>query len=89
MSNSIKKEARRIFVLADMVPEKRAEIVARAGEFADNRVVAGVHYPSDVDAGRISGSVLAAFLFASPEFRAEEQVATAELRSALKLPALP
>jgi acid phosphatase (class A) len=76
------------FVLADMVPEKRAEILARAAEFADNRVVAGVHYPSDVDAGRVSGSVLAAFLFASPEFRAEEQVAAAELRSALKLPAL-
>lgn len=73
-------------VLADMLPEKRAEILARAAEFAHNRVVAGVHYPSDVDAGRISGSVLAAFLFASPEFRAEEKLATAELRAALKLP---
>ena len=76
------------YVLADMVPEKRAEILARAAEYARNRTVAGVHYPSDVDAGRISGSVLAAFLFASPEFRAEEQQAAAELRSALKLPTL-
>lgn len=73
-------------VLADMLPEQRAQILARAAEFAHNRVVAGVHYPSDVDAGRISGSVLAAFLFASPAFRAEEKVATAELRAALKLP---
>jgi acid phosphatase (class A) len=76
------------FVLADMVPEKRAEILTRAAEFAHNRTVAGVHYPSDVDAGRICGSVLAAFLFASPEFRGEEQQAAAELRSALKLPTL-
>jgi acid phosphatase (class A) len=75
-------------VLADMLPEKRAEILARTAEFADNRVVAGVHYPSDVDAGRVSGSVLAAFLFASPVFRADEKVATAELRAALKLPPL-
>ena len=74
------------FVLADMLPEKRAEILARAGEFAHNRVVGGVHYPSDVDAGRVAGSVLAAFLFASPEFRAEERLASAELRAALKFP---
>ncbi len=73
-------------VLADMLPERRAEILARAAEFSDNRVVAGVHYPSDIDAGRISGSVLAAFLFASPVFREEEKAAAAELRSALKLP---
>ncbi len=76
-------------VLADMIPEKRAEILARAAEYSDNRVVAGVHYPSDVDAGRISGSVLAAFLFASPQFRADQKAATTELRTALKLPPLP
>ena len=70
-------------VLADMLPEKRAEILTRAAEFAHNRVVGGVHYPSDVDAGRVAGSVLAAFLFASPEFRAEEKLATAELRAAV------
>jgi acid phosphatase (class A) len=75
-------------VLADMIPEKRAQILARAAEFAHNRVVAGVHYPSDVDAGRVSGSVLAAFLFASPAFSAEESLASAELRTALQLPPL-
>ena len=76
------------FVLADMVPEKRAAILTRATEFSNNRVVAGVHYRSDVEAGRICGSVLAAFLFASPEFRAEENLAAVELRTALKLPPL-
>jgi len=76
------------YVLADMIPERRGEILERATEFSDNRVVAGVHYPSDVDTGRISGSVLAAFLFASPEFRADEKVAAGELRAALGLPPL-
>jgi acid phosphatase (class A) len=75
-------------VLADMVPEKRKKILERTEEFANNRVVAGVHYRSDVDAGRVAGSVLAAFLFASPEFRADEKLAAAELRGALKLPPL-
>lgn len=73
-------------VLADMLPEKRTEILARAAEFAQNRVVAGVHYPSDVAEGRVAGSVLAAFLFASPAFSADEKLAAEELRSALKYP---
>jgi acid phosphatase (class A) len=73
-------------VLADMVPERRAEILARASEYAHNRVVAGVHYPSDVQAGQLAGTALAAMLFACPHFRAEERAATAELRQALHLP---
>ncbi|TIS94105.1 MAG: phosphatase PAP2 family protein, partial [Mesorhizobium sp.] len=31
-------------ILADMVPEKRAQIMARAAEFAHNRIVGGIHY---------------------------------------------
>jgi acid phosphatase (class A) len=73
-------------VLADMVPERRAEILQRASEYAHNRVVAGVHYPSDVRAGELAGTALAAMLFACPRFRSEESAATAELRRALQLP---
>src|ERR1700674_2046849 len=35
-------------ILADMVPEKAAAIFDRAALFAHHRVVAGVHYPSDI-----------------------------------------
>ncbi|RUW95252.1 phosphatase PAP2 family protein, partial [Mesorhizobium sp. M8A.F.Ca.ET.023.01.1.1] len=49
-------------ILSDMVPEKRAQIMARAAEFAHNRIVGGIHYPSDVEMGKISGSVIAAVL---------------------------
>ncbi len=73
-------------VLADLVPERRAAILARASEYAWNRVIAGVHYPTDVEAGRITGVVVAAFLFASPEFQSEERAARTELRAALGLP---
>src|SRR5262249_14321250 len=45
-------------LLANMVPERRSVIFARAYQYAHNRVVAGVHYPSDVEAGRVSASVV-------------------------------
>ena len=74
-------------VLADMLPEKRAAILERARVFAHNRVVAGVHYPSDVEGGGgVAGTVVAAFLLASPQFRDEEAGARRELRAALALP---
>lgn len=76
-------------VLADMVPERRAQIFARADEYAHNREVAGVHYPSDVAAGHLAGTALAVELFNSPRFVEDEAAAGAELRQALGLPPLP
>jgi acid phosphatase (class A) len=73
-------------VLADMVPERRDQIFARAEQYAYNREVAGVHYPSDVAAGHLAGTALAAMLLQSPRFRADEIAAAAELRAALGLP---
>jgi acid phosphatase (class A) len=72
-------------VLADMVPERRAAILERARGYAHNRVVGGVHYPSDVEEGLVGGTVLAAMLFDCPAFAAEEAAAKAELRHALGL----
>ncbi|TIM95277.1 MAG: phosphatase PAP2 family protein, partial [Mesorhizobium sp.] len=68
---------------SDMVPEKRAEIMARASKYAHNRVVGGIHFASDVEMGRISGSVIAAVLLNRDDFKAEYEVARAELRSDL------
>jgi acid phosphatase (class A) len=76
-------------VLADMVPEKRAQIIARANEYARNRVVAGVHYPTDIEAGKLAGTAIAAALFASAGFRGDLAAATNELRQALSLPVRP
>jgi len=71
--------------LANMLPEKRAAIMARAWEFGQNRVVAGIHYPSDIEMGRISGSVIAQTISTHPDFRQEFDAAKAELRAALGL----
>jgi acid phosphatase (class A) len=76
-------------VLADMLPEYSDKIMDRADEYASHRVIAGVHYPSDVEAGKHAGTALAAFLFASPAFQPDYAEARRELRAALKLPLEP
>ena len=75
-------------VLANMVPEKRTEIFARAELFAQGRVIGGVHYPTDVEAGKLSGTLIAAAMLQNPVFRADLWRATQETRRALSLPAL-
>jgi acid phosphatase (class A) len=70
-------------VLGQMVPEKRSELYARAREYSHNRVIGGVHYPSDDEAGELTGVAIAALLMQSATFRADLAQATAELRREL------
>jgi acid phosphatase (class A) len=70
-------------VLSDMVPEKRAEIMARAAEYAHNRVVGGIHFPADVEVGKIAGSVIAAIIMQREDFKTEFAEAKSELRADL------
>jgi len=76
-------------VLADMVPEKKAELMRRAWEYGDNRVIAGVHYRSDVEMGRIAGSAIAAVLMTRSDFKADFVAAQKELRTVLGIAPLP
>jgi acid phosphatase (class A) len=73
-------------LLANMVPEKAPEIFARAAEWGHNRVVSGVHYPGDVEAGRISGSVIDNVLLQDAAFMADFATAKAEVRRVIGLP---
>lgn len=72
-------------VLSDMVPEKKDAIMARAWEYGWNRVVGGIHYPTDIEAGRISGIVIAQAIMQHDDYKAEYEAAKTELRSALGL----
>jgi acid phosphatase (class A) len=72
-------------VVAGMVPEKRREIWARAYEYAESRVIGGMHFPSDIEAGLRSGTAIAGAMFALPGFQADYAAARAEVRSALGL----
>jgi acid phosphatase (class A) len=71
--------------LSNMLPEKRAAIMARAWEYGHNRVVGGIHYPSDIEMGRISGMVIAQTISTHDDFKQEFEAARAELRAALGL----
>lgn len=69
-------------ILAELAPDRATQILTRARVYAESRVVCGVHYPSDIEAGRANGSILVAALHASPEFRADLDKARAEVEAA-------
>ena len=66
-------------VLAELAPDRATDILARARGIGDSRVVCGVHYLSDVQAGRLAGASLVAVLHAQPTFRADMERARSEL----------
>jgi acid phosphatase (class A) len=72
-------------LLAAMVPEKATEIFARAAVYAHHRLIAGVHYPTDIDAGRLAGTVIANVLLHDPRFLADFAKARSEVRRAAAL----
>lgn len=56
-------------VLAEMAPDRADAILARGLAYGESRMICGVHYASDVEAGRIVGAALVAALKADPAFR--------------------
>jgi acid phosphatase (class A) len=73
-------------VLADMIPEKREAIMVRAREIGLNRIIGGVHYPSDVEMGRILAVACAVEMRSKPAFLADFDEARKEVRKVLGLP---
>ncbi len=55
-------------VLTDIVPGRRDEFFAKSDEIARDRVVGGVHFPTDIAAGKIFGDQFHAALLGSPEY---------------------
>jgi acid phosphatase (class A) len=75
-------------LLARMVPEKADAIFQRAAAFGEHRVVAGAHFPTDVEAGKISGTIIDSEFFRQPRFMTDFERAQVEVRHALGLPPL-
>jgi acid phosphatase (class A) len=69
-------------VLADLMPGKSQAILARSTQYAERRLVCGVHYRSDIVAGQQFGTILAMRLMENPAFQAQMEKARAELRAA-------
>lgn len=66
-------------VLSLLVPEKRDELRTRADEIALHRIDAGVHYPMDIDSGRLLAMLVMGALMRSDAFRGDLAVAKEEI----------
>ena len=66
-------------LLAELAPDRDDAILARGFAYGQSRVVCGVHWQSDVNAGRVVGAGVVARLHDDPAFRADFEAARKEL----------
>ena len=55
-------------ILAEIFPDKKAQLLARGLLMGEDRVISGIHFPSDVAAGQKLGNAIADKLLADPGF---------------------
>lgn len=65
--------------LAEVIPDRAAELVARGRAFGDSRRICNVHWLSDIEEGRLVATAVVARLNAEPAFRADVEAARAEV----------
>ena len=70
-------------LLAEMIPERFAALVARGDGYGYNRQVLGVHYPLDVIGGRMHAEFAVSHYLNDPAYRTLFNQARDELRAAL------
>jgi acid phosphatase (class A) len=59
-------------------------ILSRADEYARNREVCGVHYPSDVEASRQAAYLVFGYMLSTPKFQHDLAAAREEMRTKLE-----
>ncbi|MDH5227030.1 MAG: phosphatase PAP2 family protein [Gammaproteobacteria bacterium] len=69
-------------VLAEVVPDRAAELRERGYQFGQSRVVCRLHYQSDVDGGRAVGAAVMPALRANAAYRADVAAAKLEAQQA-------
>jgi acid phosphatase (class A) len=68
--------------LASLIPEKAADIEARAADYAYSREICGAHYRSDTEASHTLAVALVTALLLKPELATKVDAARMELRAA-------
>lgn len=69
-------------VLASIVPAKAQAILARADEYAENRLVCGMHFRKDIVAGQTLGTAVALEMLQNSNFQADVAASAKELHAA-------
>jgi acid phosphatase (class A) len=72
-------------LLAMMVPERRSELFARGWQYGEQRIMSGVAYPSDWEAGHIGATVMVTLMLQKSEFKADFEATKAAVRKGLGL----
>ena len=66
-------------VLCEVFPASKEALMAKAERISQDRVLSGVHFPSDVEAGKKLGQAIVDRIMQSPTFKADLASARAEL----------
>ncbi len=69
-------------ILAEAAPDRATAILARGRVFGESRVVCGVHWASDVEAGYLAASTLVSALHAETDFRSDVEDLRHEIAAA-------
>jgi acid phosphatase (class A) len=71
-------------VMAEIAPEKTDALLERGREIGWNRVIAGLHHPSDIAAGRVLGQAIARSLLRDADFKTQLEEIKVEYEAAKK-----
>ncbi|HUB68160.1 MAG TPA: phosphatase PAP2 family protein [Candidatus Methylacidiphilales bacterium] len=70
-------------ILSDLAPQLHDKLMARGIEYGNDRVILGVHFPSDVAAGRALGGAIYAALQGKKAYRDDLAAAKAQFQKEL------
>jgi acid phosphatase (class A) len=58
-------------ILARVAPDRTEALMKRAAEYEESRLICGMHFPTDVEAGQVVATAVVSHLDASKEFQAD------------------
>ena len=76
-------------VLADLVPDRATDILARGRAYGDSRFICGAHNESAVEGGKLSAGATMAVVRTTPGYQADAAAARSELNALLRDPGTP